>query len=612
MGSAAAGDSSRLSTVADYLTEGDAGRSTPAGDGPRSSDAGGAVEAPDAGGPGSALAGATLNTVADAAGASAAVAGGSLTAVAETADTERKPAAVTDVADAERAPAVVADATTAPAEAADGGLVSASGALTAVTDAGGADSAAVDGPLTPSSEAVTDAGTLAAVAATADTEEALDATAGSAVVESTVSAVDETCAAEGGLAVEADAAIAAGEASAEGGLAVEADAAVAAGEASSGRGPAVAGDVAAEAGAGGGRGPAVVEDGVDVGEGALSAGADAATGVVLTDAGGPTVPGPSHEPNPGGGKRAAFPTQTTGERVPDPGPLTPIPDPAPGPDVPKPDPEPQPVPGPTPMPKPEPQPAPSPVPDPEPRPLPDPAPAPKPQPSPAADHPLAPLREAAGAVLEKHGLTGQRATVYLVLDRSGSMRNYYKDGTVQHLAEQALGLSANLDDAAVVPVVFFSTDVDGTAEIGFDDYAGRVAELHSGLGHMGRTNYHWAINAVVEHYEKSASAGPALVIFQTDGAPTSKAAAEKALCDAARLPIFWQFVGFGNPEAKGFDFLRKLDDLSVPEKRAVDNAGFFHAGADPRALSDTDLYRELLIEFPEWLAEARAAGILDR
>ncbi|MEV0260676.1 VWA domain-containing protein [Streptomyces sp. NPDC050617] len=425
-------------------------------------------------------------------------------------------------------------------------------------------------------------------------------------------------------------------------------------------------------------------DAVDTGSAAVGGeggGARGGAGTVLTDAGGPTVPAPSHEPNPAGGTdgRRPFPTQTTGERVPDPGPLAPIPDPAPGPDVPKPDPEPTPVPDPTPMPKPDPQPQPQPQPqpapgpDPEPRPLPDPAPAPQPQPAPAAeplaedavatakpltedvvaaaeslaedavataepltenvvaadapltegavadDAPLASLREAARAALAKQGIAGERAAVYLVLDRSGSMRNYYKDGTVQHLAEQVLGLSAELGEEAgdaVVSVVFFSTDVDGTAEISLDSYADRVTELHAGLGHMGRTNYHWAIDAVVQHYEKAAAQDgpdrPALVIFQTDGAPTSKAAAEKALCDAARLPIFWQFVGFGDPEAKGFDFLRKLDDLAVPEKRAVDNAGFFHAGADPRSLPDADLYRELMIEFPEWLTEARAAGILGR
>ncbi|MFF9480360.1 VWA domain-containing protein [Streptomyces sp. NPDC014733] len=228
----------------------------------------------------------------------------------------------------------------------------------------------------------------------------------------------------------------------------------------------------------------------------------------------------------------------------------------------------------------------------------------------AAAPALVSLVKSAAATLDKHGLGTQRAAVYLVLDRSGSMRNYYKDGTVQHLAEQALGLSANLDDDGVVPVVFFSTDVDGTAELDLTRYEGRIAELHAGLGHMGRTNYHWAIDAVVQHYKKSGSTAPAFVIFQTDGAPTSKPAAEKALCEAAGLPIFWQFVGFGDPEAKGFDFLRKLDDLAVPEKRVVDNAGFFHAGRDPRALSADELYQQLMVEFPEWLTEARTAGVL--
>ncbi|MEU2513858.1 VWA domain-containing protein [Streptomyces syringium] len=331
------------------------------------------------------------------------------------------------------------------------------------------------------------------------------------------------------------------------------------------------------------------------------------------------------------------------ERVPDPGPLDPIPGPVPTPDPrPQPEPEPTPMPSPKPIPQPEPvptpepHPVPEPTPGPEPTPTPEPAPGPTPEPAPAlttalTDGAAAPaaapaislekvqqsapglvsLYKAASVSLEKQGLTGQRAAVYLVLDRSGSMRNYYKDGTVQHLAEQALGLSANLDDDGTVPVVFFSTDVDGTADLDLTNYAGRVQELHDGLGHMGRTNYHWAIEAVVAHYEKSGAKDPAFVIFQTDGAPTSKAAAERALCAAAKLPIFWQFVGFGDPEARGFDFLRKLDDLAVPEKRVVDNAGFFHAGRDPRALTDAGLYKELMVEFPEWLIEARAAGIVD-
>ncbi|MET7361205.1 VWA domain-containing protein [Streptomyces sp. NPDC005562] len=65
---------------------------------------------------------------------------------------------------------------------------------------------------------------------------------------------------------------------------------------------------------------------------------------------------------------------------------------------------------------------------------------------------------------------GERAAIYLVLDRSGSMRKYYSDGTVQYLAERVLGLSRTLDDDGSVPVTFFSTDVDGTTAVSVDNY----------------------------------------------------------------------------------------------------------------------------------------------
>ena len=223
---------------------------------------------------------------------------------------------------------------------------------------------------------------------------------------------------------------------------------------------------------------------------------------------------------------------------------------------------------------------------------------------------LVSLYKSAGVSLEKHGLDGLRAAVYLVVDYSGSMKPYYKDGSVQALADRVLGLSAHLDDDGRVPVVFFSTDVDAETDIALAGHQGRIEKIVAGLGHMGKTSYHLAMDAVIDHYLDSGSTAPALVVFQTDGGPINKLAAERHLCKAARLPLFWQFVGFGDPGSRQFDFLRKLDELAVPQKRVVDNAGFFHAGSDPGQVTDAELYDRLVGEFPHWLVAARAQGIV--
>ncbi|WP_309055878.1 VWA domain-containing protein, partial [Streptomyces sp.] len=208
----------------------------------------------------------------------------------------------------------------------------------------------------------------------------------------------------------------------------------------------------------------------------------------------------------------------------------------------------------------------------------------------AAPH-LADAYKAAGGVLRKQGLAGARTRVYLVVDRSGSMRGYFKDGSVQRLAEQAVALAAHLDEEATVTAVFFSTDVDGTVELTpATTSPTRVEEINGTLGRLGRTNYHRAVEEVLAHHAKTDPAAPALVIFQTDGAPESKTAATEALAAAADRPLHWRFVAWGEEDNKAFDYLRKLESPRT--------ATYF-AGPEPSATAHTAFYRKLLADLTE-------------
>ncbi|MBZ6248937.1 VWA domain-containing protein [Streptomyces olivaceus] len=309
----------------------------------------------------------------------------------------------------------------------------------------------------------------------------------------------------------------------------------------------------------------------------------------------------------------------------------------------KPDPQPEPEPQPEPKTETAPEPAAEPQSEAEPTPAPDPAPEPAPDPAPAdgdkaPQGPPAPDNEsstaaasgntdtegeagatkatppeatapkpattaarlrsqapglttaykAAGTALKKHGLTGTRARVHLVLDRSASMRAYFKDGSAQALAEQTLALAAHLDPEAAVHVTFFSTEVDGTGELTLADHENKIDELHGALGRMGRTAYHAAVEAVLAHHAEHAPPGtPALVVFQTDGAPDAKTPATQSLTDAAanHPNVHFSFVAFGDPENKAFDYLRKLK---------TGNASHFLAGETPKELTDKELYEGVL------------------
>ena len=67
--------------------------------------------------------------------------------------------------------------------------------------------------------------------------------------------------------------------------------------------------------------------------------------------------------------------------------------------------------------------------------------------------------------------------------------------------------------------------------------AGGSTESWPGLGHMGRTSYHLAMDAVIDHYlDSGGDANPRSSSSRPTAAPINKLAAERYLCKAAKLP----------------------------------------------------------------------------
>lgn len=112
------------------------------------------------------------------------------------------------------------------------------------------------------------------------------------------------------------------------------------------------------------------------------------------------------------------------------------------------------------------------------------------------------------------------------------------------------------------------------------------------------------MNEIVRYYtQKNPSKLPTYVAFISDGGVSKNKEIEKIIRDSSNLPIFWQFIGLGKAN---YGALENFDNLTG---RVVDNANFFPFD-DINKVSDQELYKRLLGEFPQWIQAAKSKGIL--
>lgn len=180
------------------------------------------------------------------------------------------------------------------------------------------------------------------------------------------------------------------------------------------------------------------------------------------------------------------------------------------------------------------------------------------------------------------------ASVVVCLDKSGSMYDLYKNGTVQETLDRLLPISLQMDDDGVVPVYQFNNYVSKSDDLTISNIDGYVYEKLDSP--RGGTSYAPCINKMIEDFKSGSRTTPVFVIFITDGENNDRYETEKALIKASSYPIYFQFVGIGD---EYFEFLQDLDNL---KGREFDNAGFISI-RELNKISDDDLYDKLLDEF---------------
>ena len=217
------------------------------------------------------------------------------------------------------------------------------------------------------------------------------------------------------------------------------------------------------------------------------------------------------------------------------------------------------------------------------------------------------LAKKATISLEKRQLQQLTAKVALVLDASGSMNRQYKQGRVQEVVNRLLPLAVSFDDDQALDCWAFARDPQYLGEIELSNYDGFIDNAHGGWRKWALgprvNNEAEVMKAVTDFYQKDGLDVPVYVLFISDGGVSDNRGITKIMTEAAKLPIFWQFVGLGG---RGYGILKKLDDMTG---RVIDNCSFFELD-DLDDISEEALYENMLEEFPSWLKEARKIGLI--
>ena len=203
--------------------------------------------------------------------------------------------------------------------------------------------------------------------------------------------------------------------------------------------------------------------------------------------------------------------------------------------------------------------------------------------------------------------------VKAAFDISGSMDDEYRDGSVQSVFDQTLGIALKIDDDGDVDCYAFDTRsyrAPKATSADFGTYIGtRPGQGKFGHWPRGGTAYGPVLQQIVDDSfggapkgmfggifggaKKAPQGNPVMVLFYTDGDTQDGDAAGKIIkkCQDERTNIYFNLIGVGN--GSSFSYLKRLAD-------DYDNCGFTHLRA--ARMSDEELYDKIInVEFIEFL-----------
>ncbi|MEE2058411.1 vWA domain-containing protein [Rhodococcus artemisiae] len=219
-------------------------------------------------------------------------------------------------------------------------------------------------------------------------------------------------------------------------------------------------------------------------------------------------------------------------------------------------------------------------------------------------------REVAKVLLDK-GAPGVRARVVLVIDKTGSMNRQYTKKRIHEVVERMVPVAVQLDDDGTLEPYLYAQSFARLPDITVHEVEAwsetylHLNGVHGGIDYkrIGGINDELPIMGEIISSLTPGTTMPTLVLFFTDGGFHQKKQISDLMKEASGLPAFWQFIGLGKAN---YGVLERLDTM---KGRVVDNAGFFSVD-DIGKVSDAELYRRLLSEFPDWLRAARGKGIV--